>query len=474
MEQNARQKEQNGLVKLLARVLVLGISAQILLGIFWIICSFASFREYGESAFLLKAKESLVLDEYEGILYVLAMKASSAVAGLFSMPWYCPLYFLQLLAAGGSAHLFLRVLPAYEGSRRPVKLWAVLAFMTFPAAAQSHLAVLPISFASSAFLASLGLILRQKGEKKGRWDGPAACLSILGAAYLVEMLLWPKFGFFGALLLLLYAIYEILFGKNEAGETGARDGKRVFLLSILTAAFLGLVPVIYGLTVREGAHGRTYDTVQAAALRRYAWHDLAALYPEWPAELKDALSQEEIALLGRFPGEIPQILGKVDATYGKEKARSIYGALAKVAHQRLFRQNAGEIIKDEALYAFTPASDLFLMASSGHETLERRNLEQMRRSAPLLADVYVKAGGFCFLAMLLFVAFGEGKTLWGKSRRERWNVVKRWTFFWILGAAFVLYFTYQGGGIMDAKCVLVLTAFWLFAGVGNIFKALEK
>ena len=474
MEQNARQKEQNGLVKLLARVLVLGISAQILLGIFWIICSFSSFREYGESFFLLKAKESLVLDEYQGILYVLGMKAFGAVAGLFSMPWYCPLYFFQLLAAGFAAHLFLRALPAYEGSKWPVKLWAVLAFVTFPAAAQSHLAVLPISFASSVFLASLGSILRQRAEKKGRWDSPAAHLLILGAAYLLEMLLWPKFGFFGALLLLLYAIYEILFGNNEARETGARDGKRIFLLSILTAVFLGLVPVIHGLTVREGAHDRTYDTVQAAALRRYAWHDLAALYPEWPSELKDTLSQEEIALLGRFPGEIPQILGKVDATYGKEKARSIYGALAKVAHRRLFRQNAGEIIKDMALYAFTPASDLFLMGSTGHETLERRNLEQMRRSAPLLADIYVKAGGFCFLAMLLFGMYWQVKALWKKNRQERWNAVKKWIPFWILGATFVLYFTYQGGGIMDAKNVLVLTAFWLFAGVGSIFKALEK
>ena len=474
MEQDAKKKDQNGLSKLLARVLVLGISAQILLGIFWIVSAFALFREYDESFFLLKAKESLILDERQGILYVLVMKASGAIAGLFSMPWYCPLYVMQLLASGFAAHLFLRVLPAYEGSKWPIKIWAVLAFTTFPAAAQSHLAVLPISFASSAFLASLGLILRQKGEKKGKWDSPAARLTLLGALYLVETLLWPKFGFFGALLLLLYAIYEILFGKNLAGEEGARDGKRIFLLSILTAAFLGLVPVIYGLTVREGAHGRTYDVVQAAALRRYAWHDMAALYPMWPQELKDALSQEEIALLGRFPGEIPQILGTVDAKYGKDKARSIYGALAKVAHRRLFRQNAGEIIKDMALYAFTPASDLVLMRSTGHETLERRNLEQMRRSAPLLADVYVKTGGFCFLAMLFFGAFWQVKALWKKTWQERWDAVRKWIPFWILGAAFVLYFTYQGGGIMDAKNVLVLTAFWTFWTMGHIFKSLEQ
>ena len=464
MGQEVKQNQQSGLGRLLARVLVLGISAQILLGIFWILLSFSSYREYGESLLLLSAKESLVCDEWQGILYVLLMKASGAIAGLFGMPWYCPLYAVQLLLAGGAAHVILGAIPAYQSAKWPVKLWTVLAMVTFPAAAQCHLAVLPISLASSVFLASLGVILRcAKAQKKDEVrDIPATHIALLGVAYLIEQLLWPKFGILGALLLVLYAVYELL------------SLKKVFTLAILTAVFLGLVPVVFSLTVQEGAHGRTYDTVEAAALRRYAWHDLIALYPEWSGEMKESFSQDEISLLARFPEELPQALGKIDAKYGKEQARSIYGALAKTAHRRLWRQNAVEIAKDLACYAFAPASDLVIMRSDRLVTLERRNLESMRRSALLLATVFVTASGWCFLAMLLIGAFLQGKELLGKKREDRVAALKRCLPFWILSGAYLLYVTYQGGGITDAKAILPVTAFWMLWGIGRIYKTLEQ
>ena len=103
MKRSRMQTMAKNAAEITARVAILGISTQILLGIFWILFSFSSYREYGESMLLLKARESLICDEWQGILYVLLMKASAALAGLFGMPWYCPLYAVQLLLAGGAA-----------------------------------------------------------------------------------------------------------------------------------------------------------------------------------------------------------------------------------------------------------------------------------------------------------------------------------------------------------------------------------
>lgn len=141
------------------RVLFIGFSIQIVLGLVWMGCNFMKVQDFGEADSAL----------YRGLF------------GLFGgIP--CILYFMQLAAAFLVGYFLLREMfrKLCSGAvpmETAFTVWGSLALLTFPFAMQCHLAILPYSFESSLFLLVLLFLLkvsRKKGWKK--------CLQSLGWA----------------------------------------------------------------------------------------------------------------------------------------------------------------------------------------------------------------------------------------------------------------------------------------------------
>ena len=445
---------------ILSGVVILGISIQIFLGLFWILFHFSAYQEFGESYFLQRVQESLICDEYVGILYPLLMRLATGLASLLPIPWYCFLYALQLMAAAGAAHCLLKTLKAYVSGPFLSRLWAVLAFLTFPGAAQCHLAVLPISLTASLFLISLGIFWGGALGDKAKENRPLLTLAKLGVLWLLMALLMPDYRILGALPLVLRAARELFQGRKRAEEKG--EASRIFRLAMLTAVFLGVVPLISGMTIREGAWGRMQKTPEAAAFRRFAWDDLGKLYSYWPQELKDALSQEDIRVINQHPEQKTWILGQnVDGRYGKEKAREIYGAMAKVGYQIRWRHDLKEIGQDFLGYGFSPVAELVLSSGKGQATFAGMNYDVMRRRAPRFTSVFVRYAGWCFLGSIVLCGILRMMELAGEEKREKRASLLRGLTYLIFAIVILLYYVFQGGGVMDAKNVLPVTSLWM-------------
>ena len=472
MEQGGMRKAVNDWGKLLARVAILGISTQILLGIFWMLMNFTAYQEFGESRFLQKVQESLICDEYTGILYPLLMRMFSGMGAVLPVPAHCLLYGLQILVAAGAAYYFLLGFSVVRKKAWLEKLWLTLALLTFPTAAQCHLAVLPISLASSLFLASAGVLLRAwQGEEEGAktqegterrfcWNRPAARLAWFGLLWLLETLLMPEYYLFGAVLVLLYV--GRMFSKS-------------FYVVVIAAVFLSVIPLISSLTVQEGAYGRMRNTLEAAALRRFAWEHLADDYPDWPRELQEALSQEDITKMSAHPAQIPWVLGNVvDAPLGKEKAREIYGRLAKTVGKHRWQENTKEILGDTIAYTLAPAAQLFFLAGKGQDTYTGMNYEIMRAKTPRLTSVFVKYGDGCLVgslflgAVLAFFAFFE------EDQRSKKIWLRKGLCCIAPLLVMILFYVFRAGGSMDEKNVLPVTAAWILCCLLVICKTLEE
>jgi hypothetical protein len=472
MEQGGMRKAGKEWGKLFARVAILGISTQILLGIFWMLRNFTAFQEFGESRFLQRVQETLICDEYTGILYPLLMRMLSGMGSALSVPAHCLIYGLQIIVAAGAAYYFLLGFPSVRRQPWFARLWAMLALLTFPTAAQCHLAVLPISLASSLFLTSVGILLRawqgvEQGVKMKEgttrrfcWNRPAARLVWFGLLWFLETLLLPEYYLFGAVFVLLYA---------------GRMYSKSFYVIVIAAVLISVIPLVSSLTVREGAYGRMHNTLEAAALRRLAWEHLADDYPDWPAELQEALSQEDILRMSAHPAQMPWVLGeKVDASLGKDGARKIYGRLAMTMGKHRWQENAKEILGDTIAYTLAPAAQLFLLSGRGRDGYTGMNYEMMRAKTPKLTSVFVKFGGGCLVGSLLCGAVLAIFVFCGKDRREKKICLREGICFLTPFAVMILFHVLRAGGSMDEKNVLPVTAAWITCCLLTIIKILEE
>ncbi|MCR4599371.1 MAG: hypothetical protein K5678_10100 [Acetatifactor sp.] len=428
------------LAEILKKVAIISLSAQILLGLFWTVMHFTFLPKYGESVLLQELRESLTCDEYTGILYPLLMRMASGIARVLPVPAHSLLYLGQLVAAFACAYYLLGSFECVKRMRKGWRIWMALAMLTVPVCAQCHMAVLPISFAGSLLLAMAGVLLRSKDGARTARD-----LTIFGIWWLLAALLLPEFYFFGAVLLILYVILAL---RRQLLKKYAY---------LLCAVFLGVIPIVMTLTTSEGSLGRMQPSVEATALKRFAWEAIADLYPVWPAELKESLSQTDIFRMTASADELPFVLGSVEKKLGKDEAKKIYGALAKEALRTRGRENLKEIAADFVGYLFAPASELAFLSGKSHTSHMVADYEALRAKSPRLTAIYLRLGNGCFLlSFLIAILLCVRVLLQRKEKTDRFTL-------WLLlptAAVMLLTYTLRAGGIMDGKNTWFVAALW--------------
>lgn len=467
------RKAARHLSAVLGRVLFIGLSVQGVLGLLWMFCNFTSFQEYGESFFLEKVSESLVCDDYTGILYPLLIRAARGIASAVPVPYYCLLYLLQLSVGYVAALFFFKNLLSCEkktsenaspaGQRGSLWIhWSAWILVTFPVAMQCHLAVLPCSLTGSLLLLQFGIFLRDSGERGEGGDAavgmPARRSALLGALWFLETLLMPEYLWIGLIPVLTYTVREILrFSKRDLS-------KRLGVV-LVAAVFLGVTPLVLELTTKPGGYGRMENTFEGILLRRICGGYLQEYYGNWPQELKDRISQEYLA-------ECMSGSEGIDRVFGREIESVLEGHTVKRLYREMIRQgwlNNGSktvenMVADVLGYGFAPTLGRVYLRMGYYDSYARGNYDVMRRQTPRLTYCMVGYGCYWFAAGLgltavWLLASRIAYPVYPQKGKQKKGilagVVCVGTGLWIC-----LWYTVQGHGRMDQKYSMAVTALW--------------
>ncbi len=244
------------------RILFIGFTIQIILGIVWMCCNFMQVQDFGGMYF---ADGNSYLED-EGLSGGMASSVghfSILYYNIFSLLGKLPpvMYLLQIAVAFYCGYHFL-----CKSLQRRYAVWGSLALVTFPFAMQCHLAILPYSF-------------------------------------------------MGSFLLLLFSNLRRLWNK----ESFLRSFGQVVVCAILIVAMSGWI----GGKKDEEEVGRSFEAVMAS---RMAWPTLWVDFDRWPEELREitegvalqaAFYPENMKLLEEA------IESQVDAETAKEYYRQI-------------------------------------------------------------------------------------------------------------------------------------------------------
>lgn len=442
----------------LGRVIFIGLSIQIITGLLWMGSQFTGFQEFEESYLYLQAGESLLCDEYMGILYPLFLMLVRGTAGLLSVPYYTLVYILQLAAACGGGYYFLQSIKK-TGPLRGV--WGMLSLLSVPPAMQCHMAVLPCSFAGTVLLLELSFLMKLlKRENTGFLS-----FAGIGAAYLTGIFLTPDY--------LLFGVFPVIIGLFfQTFVCFRRYKKGLFPVGVITLCLLGTA-CNYQSFAAEGSYGRPRRTPALMAASRFAGSCLEDTYGYWPEDLKECLSEEEIRRSCNYAGDVWRVFGRAaQERLGAERSDEVFAQVAAAGYQVYYVRVKHDLMWDLAAYAFSPFFLQLQLDDRGYTSYSGRNYDIMRMKEPELTKFYVDYGSWWFAAGLALTALWQ-LVYWVHRKLKKTKVsgprkMVLCSCCIAIGGSMVLWYTLQGAGMMDYKNTVPVVLFWTLwmAGAG--------
>lgn len=449
------QKAVSRIAAVLGRVIFIGLSIQIVLGMIWMCLNFASLQAFGESAFYVQISKNFICDEYTGILYPVFLLLARGVGKLIRLPYYCVIYAVQLLIACYGAHRFLAKL---RQTKKAENVWGSLAVLTLPMAMQCHLAVLPYSLAGSFFLLELSFSL---DAIRSREILTAHRLMRIMPFWLLCALLLPEYLYIGALPAVLVLCHGFFRGARGGNNSVRNALKQVAASGIVIAAFAGIIVGMNGLTQVKGYYGRGQRSVEASFVSRFAWSGLMEEYEDWPEEMRGAVDRGKLMESAFYPDNMGRVFGPlIEEAVGEERAGEFYLELSKNAWKKNRAGILHEIAWDAASYAVSPIALQMQLTGRGYDSFSGRNYEIMRQKSPVLSRIYMNYGcwwfaaglGVAALLQLLCFCFVKGLL----SRKNILSVL----LLLLTCAGMIFWYTMRGAGIMDYKNTIVINYLW--------------
>lgn len=428
------------------RVCFIGFSIQIVVGLLWMLYNFTGFQKFGESFQYVEISKSFLCDEYVSILYPVLLLFARGIEDFLPIPYYCVMYFLQIMLALYAAHAFLL---AIHPAGRLKNLWGSLAILTFPMAMQCHLAVLPESLTSSMLLLEFTWLwhaVRDGEELKSRH------LIRVVPFWLVSALLEPEYLYLGAVPVVLVFLYgAVRFGKKDPGQ--------IVRNLIIVASFAGIIVGMNDLTQVEGVYGRVHRSLNAALFSRFSWSTLDSTYEDWPEEMRYSVDEGMMREASFYTDNMLQIVGEAVEEYsGVERARELFGEAARISYSQYRGKILHEMTWDVLGYGFAPAISELMLDKRGYDSYTLRNYELMRRHVPVLTTYYFHYGCWWFsagviLACLLRIIL--------RIRDFAWKKVFFWGTLIVSGICMAVWYTMRGGGMFDYKKTIVIGCLWI-------------
>lgn len=436
------------------RIVFVGLSIQIVLGLLWMCCNFTGMQQFGESQFYIEASKSFLCDEYTGALYPALLMLTRGIEDVLRIPHTYIVYLLQVGLAGYAGYNFFEFL-----KNRIMRIWASLVLLTFPMAMQCHMAVLPNSLAASLFLLEMTYVLRAFRRKEAL---QAVDLAKANTCWLLAALLLPEYLYLGAVPVILVFLYEImtLVSAKKNGANGPKRGKSIVYHGILIVAFIGMIAGANSLTQEPGCYNRPEKSLNAALFRRTVWTSITDYYAQWPEDMRACFTEEEVKQIGVYADNMERILQpRLEMELGVERANVIYQELGAY----IWEQNTSKIVHQTAWdavgYSLPTMTVQLLLAGRGYDSYLGRNYDVMRQEAPKLTGYYMDYSCWWFMVgvvlavVLLPGAFGNKKKI-AKTLLPTMVCV-------VSAGCMVIWYTLQGAGVWDYKNALFVGQLWL-------------
>lgn len=452
------QKPIKHISAVLGRIIFIGLSLQIVLGILWIGYNFGDFQEFGDSLFYLEVSKSLLFDEYTGALYPVLLVLVRGIEEILRIPYTYVVHFLQLIVAGYAGYYFLRTC-GMKGRFFPI--WGSLSILTFPMIAQCHMAILPNSLSFSVFLLEMAFVLQ---PVIGKTALRPVQLCKANVFWLLGALLMPDYFYFGMVPVLLLLLYDLC-------KFRAQLGKRFLCNLILTAAFVGIITSVEALVQEEGCYGKPGKTMEAALFRRVAWTSLYEYYGSWPQELREVCPDYFVRETSFFADNMERMLQPLlEEALGEARARELYVEVADMIFANRKSKILHETAWDAVGYALPPVAAGMLLTGRGYDSYVGRNYEIMRREAPVFTKYYMDYSCWWFVAGII-LAFVIELGLWLQGKRKS---IFPAVICIIVSGVFVLWYTLYGAGMWDYKNALFIGAMWISLMILPAAKSLNE
>lgn len=417
------QKAIRAILAVSSRVLLIGLTIQMGLGLVWMAANLGSLQGFEKTSFGALIGEGVLLGIWQVIQVLIA---------------FCAVY---------------RLLQKLRPMRRAWATWGSLAVLTVPMAMQCHMAVLPNSLASSFFLLELAgavACLRNKEPLDAR-----ALLHIL-PFWLLSALLLPEYLLFGAIPVV------VVFCKSDKVHT-ARN-------ALLILAFWGMIVGCNQFIERT----EEQPNLAEAMASRMAWPTLQQDYFDWWTE--DMRAKVDFSILqesAHYAQNMQQVFVPAVKEVLGEDADAFLGQVAGLAWEGHSRKILHQIIWDGLGYTASPTVHHLMLQRRGYDSYSGRNYDIMLEHAPMITKYYVNYSGWWFAVGLLLTCLMQILVVWQQGLRPWLRKNRLWILTCVLsGGALVVWYTMQGAGMFDYKNSIGLTMLWLVwmavTAIGNI------
>lgn len=446
------QNRDNGIRKIVAGLLAIGMTVQIVMGMVWIACNFPSKWQFLETESYVRASASFVMDEYTGVLYPLLIRIAGMVMGIFGLPYEILIVLGQLLIALLCYCAFWKLCGVSGRLWSGKGIFMGLYLLTVPLCAQWHLTVLPQSLTCSLYMLLLGLCIRAIHSKEYRNRVLMYQVSgIWGAVTLLE----PDYWYLAGIPVVCAAVLVSRHGSWK------RLFQTVMLLVAVTLVFQGgnrLMQI-------PGSGGRIQKSLGAAMVSRLVWPNFGTNYYFWPEEIKAVMTQEQGVEISQYADNVQLVFGPmVERAYGREHADELYWQMAIRCLGDRTREIVTAVGKDFVAYLFAPWKVKDQLDGSGL-SYSGWNYGKMRTAVPKWTRWYMDYGLVSFrfgivAAVLYGLTFFTGSVTTSAGKKERKGI---WLFSAICVLSQVLWYTLSAAGMMDYKNVLSVIQLWYAA-----------
>lgn len=409
-------------------------AVQIVLGVLYMGSNFMTVPQFNETARYLEMAETLVIDEYTGILYPLLLRFCMILP---LMPYQIPLYLVQILLGIFCTYHF-----ACTWTEKKSVAWcSALWINTIPFIAQAHVTVLPHSTAFSCMILMLLEVLKGTKHKEPL---SLSDFAVVLCSYTILVQLGREY-FFAGTLLVIWAVFLQLYQKKQKAL--------MFCVGALIA--LGVCisnSAIYSVTQTEGAYGRIQRSFQAYVFQRVGMSTMTDRFMIYmPEEIGECFNGDELELFAKYPYQLQTEFGPVlEERYGREYANELYWKMGLLGFGNATKDNLLAITEDTLNYAF-PAGMYFTWRDGKLRGITSWNYQQYMEQVPQMAVRYMKISQYLWL--LGFGVCSIAAVAAACCRRKFY--VRIWLPVLSFVTAYALYFACQGADVFDYKLALI-------------------
>lgn len=456
-----------------------GVAAvQMFFGVIWILCQFPHMQNWYDTYEYLDISRTLVLDEYVGFLYPLLLKLCTGAEAFAGIPFYMPVYVIQLAAAVFACLFFIRKVLKLSGGRAYM---AAGYLMSFPLLLQFHMAVRPESLAVSGVLLLLGVLGNNGSSADGSSaDGSAVngssadgniadsntangnpVMTAVCGALLTMALIWLM----PDLIFICIAVWILYLFRMLKKIKGFGAGFAAFILALVISLSVN------ALVQTPGSRGRIQKTFWAAAFERVVTDYFSRSYAMWDDEVRTTFTIEEAMELAKRSDNMMYIAGPMlEADWGKERANQLYRQMTLDCFRVRTKDVVYRIGDDLVDSLLTPFS-VWWQDSGKRQSQTGWNYARFRESAPEVAQRYLFFGNIGLLGVIICKIF---RTI---MKREKTGALKCLAgLAWVAAIQCVMSVFFPGYSISIGNAVsydklLFVIVFWitsaLLPGVGE-------